>query len=205
MGECDMRKLVFIPIILAAIGESLILSDKTVDGVGIHLVSLMLALIFIIFGNLPSDMKNMLQGLMVLPIFRIVNLSVPMLFDDIYFRYILICFIAIIPIYSVVKNRQVFSKKLETNYELFYHFILIWVCMVLINTISNLKTNSLENMYVGEQYVSIFLTISLSLVLMTLDTKYWNDYVSDTFDMCVKSLSLTFFIIVIYNVVMALQ
>jgi hypothetical protein len=195
------------------IGEFLILYDNILAGVGIHLISLLLTIIFIIFGNLSSEVKNILQSLMLLPLLRIVNLSVPRLFNDVYLQYLLICGIILIPIYSIIKNQQIFSKKLETNYERFYHYtfitILVWIIIVMFeqyeNIISNIQTNSPENIYAGAQFVSIFLTISLSIVLMTLDTKYWNKYVSNTFGMYVKSLLLTFMVIVIYNIVMALQ
>lgn len=204
-----MRKWICVPIVGIAIGEFLILYDKILAGVGIHIISILAIILIVIFGNLSSEAKNILQSLMLIPLLRFVSISIPQLFNDINIQYLLIFSIMTIPIYSIIKNQQILVKKLVTNFERFYVFIfvavLMWVGIVMAelytNTVSNIQTFSPEEIAAGAGFVSIFLAISLSILLLTLDTKYWNKYVSNTFGMCVNSILLTFVVIVIYKVV----
>lgn len=204
-----MREWICVPVIGIAIGEFLILYNNILAGVGIHVISILAIVLVVIFGNLTSEVKNILQSLMLIPLLRFVSISIPQLFNYIDIQYLLICSIMSIPIYSIIKNQQILTKKLETNFERFYVFIfvavLMWVGIVMTelytNTVSNIQTFSPEDISAGAGLVSIFLAISLSILLLTLDTKYWNKYVSNTFGICNNSLLLTFVVIVIYKVV----
>ena len=55
--------------------------------------------------------------------------------------------------------------------------------------------------YVDGGLTTIFLIISLLVSLVLLDSKYWNKYVSDTFDMSQYSLLPVFATIVLSKVV----
>lgn len=211
MGRYNMRRFIYIPVIGVAIGEFLMSYDMILEGMGMHIVSTLVIILMIAFGNLSQEVKNILQILILLPLSRIVILSVPRLFTDIYLQYLLICVIMTMPIYSVVKSQYISFEKLETNFERSHIyiliFILIWVAIITVEQYVNIVPNMLntfsqENISVREEFVSIFLTISLSILLMTLDTKYWNKYVSNTFGMCNNSLLLTFVAIVANKIIM---
>lgn len=209
MGECDMRRWIYIPIIGVGIGELLIFRDMILGGMGIHLISLLAIILIIIFDNLSLEVKNILQSLILIPLLRIISLSIPRLFTGIYPQYLLMCIIILFPIYSVIKNQYISFRKLETNSEMSHIYIfiaiLIWSIMMMVgqyvNIVSNMRIVSPDNIYVREEFVSIFLAISLSILLLTLDTKYWNKYVSSTFGMYNNSLLLTFVTIVAHKII----
>lgn len=204
-----MRKLIYIPIIGIIIGEFLILYEMIFYGMGIHVINLLLIIcLIIIFDNLSSEIKNILQSMILLPLLRIVIISIPQLFTDVYIQYLLVLSIILMSVYSVIKNQQISFKKLETNIERFYAYIftaiLLWIGIVMVeqyvNIISNVQTFSQEDIYEGEKFVSIFLLISFSISLLILNTKYWNKYVSNTFSVCNSSLLLVFIIIVVHKI-----
>jgi hypothetical protein len=206
-----MRKLLYIPVIGVAIGEFLILYDRILEGMGMHIISLLAIILIITFDNLPYDIKNILQSLMLLPLLRIINLSIPRLFADAYWQYVLICIVAVIPICSVIKNQYTSFGKLETSVEMSHVYILIvifmWSIIIMIGQYVNIVSNvtfSPESVYVREEFISVFLIISFSILLLTFETKYWNKYISNIFGMCNTSLLLTFVTIVTHKVMVGL-
>lgn len=203
-----MKILTYIPIISVAIGEFFILYGNILAGIGIHIISLVATILIIIFCNLSLRAKNILQSLMLIPLLRIVSLSVPQLFNDVDVRYLLVFGIMTIPIYSIVKNQQILFTKLETNFERLHIYIfvtvLIWIGIVLaeqyMNAISNIWTYSKEDISVGGEFLSIFMIVILPISSLVSDTKYWNEYISNSIDICSSPLLLTFVTIVIHKI-----
>ncbi len=58
----------------------------------------------------------------------------------------------------------------------------------------------LEITVIGGKIMVIFLIIILLISFLILDTKYWNNYLSVTFDMCSRLLLTIFIAIVIYRI-----
>lgn len=207
MGECDMKKWIYAPVAGIAIGELLMLYDKILSGLGLHIINLLAMILIIIFGNLSPETKNILQSLILLPLLRIINISTPPLFTDIYLQYLLTYGIMLVPIYSIAKSQQMSFKKLETNFGRFYVYIftitLIWVVAMMIeqymNIVSNMQTIELEYVSIYEDLMTFFLIVLLLISLLISDTKYWNKYSSNTLRICNNSLLLTFVTMVIYR------
>lgn len=63
------------------------------------------------------------------------------------------------------------------------------------------ENRTLEIVNMGGVFITIFLIISIIVVLLCMNTKYWNKMVLDTIDICHNSLLLTFIAIVIFKIV----
>ena len=131
-----MKKWTYVPILSLIAGELLIFNGNIFPGLGIHIINLLLIILLIIFGNLNLDIKNILQGLTLVILLRVVNLSMPQFFTTTLLQYPLIYGVMFIPIYNVVKNQQISSKELGINFNKFYIYlpiaILIGIVMAII-------------------------------------------------------------------------
>lgn len=117
MGECDMKKWTYVPILGLIAGELLIFNGNIYSGFGIHIINLLFITLLIIFGNLNLDIKNVLQGLILVTLLRVVNLSMPQFFTTTLLQYPLIYGVMFIPIYNTIKNQQISSKELGINFD----------------------------------------------------------------------------------------
>lgn len=216
MGEySDMKKLTYLPIIGVATGESLIFSDKILAGVGIHIMSILAIVLIIIFGNLSLKPKNILQSLTLLPLLRIVSLSIPQM----YMQHMIIYGIVLIPIYLIMKYQHIIQKESGTSLSILLYrspsfrrvyiyeptviltIIMIGIIGYYMGIIPSLQTIPPE---IGE-FASIFLVTILSISFLISDTKYWNEYVSNSINICSSPLLLAFITMVIHKVMITLQ
>lgn len=218
MGEYnDMKKWTYLPIIGIVIGELLILSNNILAGIGLHIINLLAIILIIIFGNLSLNVKNVLQSLTLLPLLRIISLSIPQ-FDgnfDGNVRYLIMYGIMLVPIYMIMKNQYILHKEYGTNLSILLYsspsfkrvyiymptVILLMFIMIMIGqyvgVIPNIQTIQPE--VIGE-FVSIFLIIILSISLLVSDTKYWNEYISRGISIYSSPLLLIFVTIVINKI-----
>jgi hypothetical protein len=219
MGEYDLKKWIYIPIIGIIIGELLIIYDKIFAGIGIHIINLLAIILIIIFSNLSLKTKNILQSLILLPLLRIINLSIPQLSENIYLERLIIYGIMLAPIYLIMKNQPILHKESETNlsislysspsFERVYineHNVMLKVIAMLmiglyIVIIPNMQTISSEVTYLIGEFLYMFLIIILLISLLVSDTKYWNEYISKSINIYSSSLLLTFVTIVIHEII----
>jgi hypothetical protein len=211
-GEYDnMKNWIHAPIIGIAIGEILIFDNKIILGIGIHVISLIAMILAITFGNFSLKEKNVLQSLTILPLLRMISLSIPQL-SGIYVQYLVVYGIMAIPVYLIMKNQYLLNKESEINVSvLLYSFpsfkriyrIYIYVPTIVltifmigmigqyIGVIPNVLTISQEVANTIGELVSIFLIIILSISLLVSDTKYWNEYISRSINIYSSPLLLT--------------
>lgn len=123
MGEFDMKKWAYVPIIGLIIGELLIFNGNIFHGLGMHIINLLVITLLIVFSDLNLDIKNMLQGLTLVTLLRVVNLSMPQFFTDTLQQYPLIYGVMFIPIYSTIKNQQISLEELGINFNKFYMYL----------------------------------------------------------------------------------
>lgn len=219
MGEYDnMKNWIYIPIIGIAIGELLILYDKILAGVGIHIISLLAIILIIIFGNLSLKTKNILQSMILLPLLRIISLSIPQLFENIYVQHMTIYGIVLIPIYLTMRYQHILYKESGASLSILLYsspsfkrvyiyeptiiltIILIGMVGQYIGIVPNIQTISSDITGAIGKLVSIFLIIILSISLLVSDTKYWNKYMSNTVNIYSIPLLLTFVTVVIHKI-----
>lgn len=213
-----MRKWIYIPIIGIIIGELLILYDKILVGLGIHIVGILTIILIIIFGNLSLKTKNILQCLILLPLLRIMRLSIPQLSDNIFVQYMIIYGIMFVPIYLIMRNDHILLKESETNLSILLYssrsfgkvyiymntiiLVIIITAMIgqYVSMISSAQTILPEVTYIIEEIISIFLIITLSISLLVSNTKYWNEYISNSIDIYSYPLLLTLVTIIIHKI-----
>lgn len=215
-----MKKEIYIPTIGIVIGEFLLFYDNIYQGIGIHMINILTIILVIIFGNLSLEMKNVLQSLMLLPVLRIVGLSMPQLFTN-YLQYLLIYGIMLTPIFLIIKNQWTSYKELGTNlsvhgspsFNRFYIYMPIVVLTAVmtimigqyINIIPNIQIPSSEVTYIIGKFMSISLIIIFSISFLLSGSKYWNKYVSNTIGIYSNPLLLTFAAIVIHRIILIMQ
>lgn len=62
-----------------------------------------------------------------------------------------------------------------------------------------MTTYPTETLFIGGEFTTIFLIISLMISFLLIDTKYWNKYISNNLDVCSQPLLLIFIMIIIYR------
>lgn len=226
MGEYkDMKKLTYIPIIGIAIGEFLIFYNKILAGIGIHIISLLAIILIIICGNLSLKTKDILQSLILLPLLRIISISIPsipQLSEKIYAQHLITYGIMLIPIYLIMKNRHILHKESETNQSILLYdsrsfkrvYIYIPTVMLAIiiigfigqyaGIIPNTRTLSPEVSDVIGEFVTMFMIAIISISLLVTDTKYCNEYISSIINIYSSPLLLVFITIVIQKIMTTL-
>ncbi len=215
MGEYNLKKLLYLPIIGIIIGEILIFDGKILTGIGLHIINLLAIILIIIFGNLSLKIKNILQSLTLLPLLRIISLSIPQFGGNM--RYLIIYGIMLVPIYLVMKNQHILHKESDTNLSILLYsspsfkrvyiyvptIILLMVMIAVIGQyiciIPNMQAILPGMIDVIGKFVSIVLIIILSISLLVSSTKYWNGYTSRVINIYSYPLLLAFVIIVIHK------
>jgi hypothetical protein len=217
-----MRKWLFIPILGIIIGEFLIFRGQIVTGVEIHIANLLAIILLVIFGKLCLKEKNILQSLTILPLLRLIDLSIPQLSADIYVQYAIMYGVMFIPIYLIMKSQYVLQKESGTALSILLYtsptfkrlhiyvptVVLIIVMMgtigQYIGIIPAMQIPSSEVTYVIGEFVTIFLIIILSISLLVSDTKYWSEYISRSINIYSSPLLLTFVTIVIHKIMIVI-
>jgi hypothetical protein len=225
MGEYHNMKIfrIYFPIIGIILGEFLIFYDMIYQGIGIHIISVMSIILMIILGNLSLETKNILQSLVVLPMLRIISLSIPRFFAKSQTQHLLIYGVILLPIYVVIKNQQIYKESITILSLLLYsplsvgriyiHNTPIIVLIISIATMIGqyigiipdriIPYTKTPSEVIGE-FATIFLIIIFSISFLISDTKYWNKYVSNTLNMCTNPLLLTFIMIVLFKIMLVL-
>ncbi len=201
MGKYYMNKDIYIPIVSIIIGELLVLHGNIYEGIIIHMIIILSIIIAIIFGNLSLEIKNALQSVMLLPILRIISLSIPQLFSN-YLQYLLIYGIMIIPIFLVIKNQWTSHKDLGRNLSIPLVIIVMIIIGQYIKIFPNIQTFSLDVKYLIEEFMSISLIIILLISFLISNTKYYDKYVSKTIGIYSNPLLLAFATIVIHRLIL---
>lgn len=140
MGECDMKnemkKWTYVPILGIVAGELLIFNGNVLSGLGIHIINFLIIVFMIIFGNLNTDIKNVLQGLILVALLRVVNLSMPQFFTTTLIQYPLMYGVMFIPLYNTVKSQQISVKELGIDFKKMYIYlpvaVLIGIMMAIV-------------------------------------------------------------------------
>lgn len=220
MGEYnDMKKWLYFPVIGIAIGDFLLFSGNILAGIEIHLINLLAIILMIIFGNLSLKIKNILQSMILLPLLRIISLSIPQLSKNIYMQHLIIYGIMFVPIYLIMKNQHILHKESETNLAVLIYEtpsfgkVYIYIPIVILTMVVPI---AMFGKYIGiipsiqtipevGKFVSIFLIIILSISILISETKYWNEYLSNSLDIYSSPLLLTYVIIVIQKIMVIMK
>ncbi len=98
-------------------GEILMFFGLSYSGMAIHIINLQAITLALIFKNFSSEIKMILQSLVLLLLMRIVNLAMPQFFTMTLLWYPLTYGVMYIAVYSVIRNQQISFKELGMNFK----------------------------------------------------------------------------------------
>ncbi len=107
-----MKKDIYLAALGIAAGELNIFLGQIYPGIAIHMLNLQIITLALIFGNYPTETKNVLQSLVLLLLVRIVNVAMPQFFTATLLWYPLVYGVLFFPIYSIIKNQQISLKEI---------------------------------------------------------------------------------------------
>lgn len=119
----DKNKEIYIPILGIVVGELMLFYGMMYYVLWIYILNLLIIILMTIFLYLDIKVKNVLQSLSLLIILRMINLSMPPLFTNTLYQYLLLYGIMFLPIYSTVKNQQISFIELGIDFRKLYIYI----------------------------------------------------------------------------------
>ncbi len=136
-----MRKEFYIPIIGIIVAELLMFPGNSfiLYGLGIHAVNIIAIILMITLSSIKLEEKNLLQGLTLIILLRIINVSMPQLFTIDILQYSLIYSIMILPVYFVVKNQHISFEELGVDFKKLYIYLPLAIIIATIVAIIEYK------------------------------------------------------------------
>ncbi len=105
-------KNIYISIIGIIVAELTMFYSNLFYGLIIHIINIMGIIFILIFSNLDTKIKNILQALTLIILLRLINYSMPQFFNVTILQYLLIYGIMFMPIYSIIRSQQMTIKDL---------------------------------------------------------------------------------------------
>ena len=112
-----MKREIYFPALGIVFGELMMFFDQVNIGLPIHIINLQLISLALIFSNFQSDIKKVLQSMILLILMRIISLVMPQFFTFTFFWYVLINSIIFIPIYIIIKNQDISLSEIGINFK----------------------------------------------------------------------------------------
>ena len=110
-----MKKEIYLPVLGIIAGEIMMFSGQIYTGLLIDIITILVITFILVFSDLSSDNKKVLQSLILVLLMRAVNLAMPQIFTDNMLWYLLTYGVMFIPIYIIVKNQQITLNELGVN------------------------------------------------------------------------------------------
>lgn len=118
-----MKKEIYLTILGIAMGEAMIFSGHTYIGLILQIINLQAITLTLIFSSIPIKNKNLLQILLLLVQMRILNLTMPPLFNTKLLWYPLVYGVMFISLYFVTNQQKITSKDMGIDYEHLHLYI----------------------------------------------------------------------------------
>ncbi|MFZ3169271.1 MAG: CPBP family intramembrane glutamic endopeptidase [Candidatus Methanoperedens sp.] len=112
-----MKREIYLPALGIVSGELMMFFGQVNIGLPIHIINLQLISLALIFSNFQSDIKKVLQSMILLILMRIISLVMPQFFTFTFFWYVLINSIIFIPIYIILKNQDISLSEIGINFK----------------------------------------------------------------------------------------
>lgn len=188
----DILLFVGLPFVFLLFGELNVLFGNLFYGLWILTINLLAITLIVIFSSLELKNKDVLQGIALLIILRLTNISIPQFTESYMIRYLLIYGIMIIPIYYIVRN----------NVRFFYLVAILIIAAVLdVSYYEMLNPIPLEFIYISGGFATAHIIIYMTITLLISDTMYHTKYVSNMLNMISNSLLPVFMTITIFKII----
>jgi membrane protease YdiL (CAAX protease family) len=112
-----MKREIYLPALGIVSGELMMFFGQVNIGLPIHIINLQLISFALIFSNFQSDIKKVLQSMILLILMRIISLIMPQFFTVTLLWYVLINGVMFIPIYIIIKNQDISLSELGINFK----------------------------------------------------------------------------------------
>ena len=113
-----------IPVFLILLAEILIFYGKPEAAMPIHALNLVFLSLSTIFVN-----NRTYPALMLLPLFRLLNVAMPVFFHLTLYSYVLVYAPMFIPMYMILKERFITSEEAGLTFERFWFFLPVSISM----------------------------------------------------------------------------
>lgn len=117
-----IKPAVLLPVTAIIIAEAFIFLKYTKYGIGIHIITL-LALSLTAYRIRETETSNLLQALSLLPLFRILNTTMPVFFTQTLYLFPLIYGPIFISMYFVAKNQEFTRQEMGISFQKLYLYL----------------------------------------------------------------------------------
>ena len=148
-----------IPVFLILLAEILIFYGKTAAAMPIHARNLVFLSLSTIFVN-----NRTYAALMLLPLFRLLNVAMPVFFHLTLYSYVLVYAPMFIPMYMILKERFITAEEAGLTFERFWFFLPVSISMGLALGWGEYKVIKPQMLVVDNDLQQI-LILSLTMIL----------------------------------------
>ncbi len=118
-----MKKDIYFSMLGIAAGELMISLGHVYIGLIIHIINLQAITITVIFRNIDSKYKDVLQSFLLILLLRMINLSMPKLFEMTLLSYSLVYSVMFLPIFSIIQAQNISYKEMGINLKKLHFYI----------------------------------------------------------------------------------
>jgi membrane protease YdiL (CAAX protease family) len=118
-----MKKEIYLSVLGIVVGELNILLGHVPAGIVVHIFNLQIITIGLIFGSFSSDIKNVLQSMLLLLLVRMISIAIPQFFPITLLWYPLIYGIMFLPIYLIIKNQKIPLRDLGIDFRRLHFYL----------------------------------------------------------------------------------
>jgi len=118
-----MKREIYLPALGIVFGELMMFFGQVNIGLPIHIINLQVISLALIFSNFQSDIKKVLQSMILLILMRIISLVMPQFFTITLLWYVLINSVMFIPIYIIIKNQNISLNEIGINFKRFHIYL----------------------------------------------------------------------------------
>ncbi len=112
-----MKREIYFPALGIVFSELMMFFGQVNIGLPVHIINLQLISLVLILSNIRSDIKKVLQSMILLILMRIISLVMPQFFTVTLLWYVLINGVMFIPIYIIIKNQGISLNEIGINFK----------------------------------------------------------------------------------------
>jgi membrane protease YdiL (CAAX protease family) len=163
-----MKKEIILASLGICVGEMNIFLGHIYLGIVMHIISLQILTLAIIFGQFSSDIenvfhiKNVFQSLLLLLLLRIVNIAMPQFFTNTLLWYSLIYGVMFLPIYFIIKNQRITTTELGLDFRRLHIYLPF---ALLIGTVAALFERRIINPLPFIENINISSLFTLTIIM----------------------------------------
>ncbi len=113
---------ILVPVSALIVAEAFLFFKYIQYGISLHLI-ILLVLVLTAIRTSDKKISNMLQALALLPVFRLINTTMPIFFTSTLYFFAFVYGPLFIPIYFVAKSQKFSKREIGMSFEKFYLYL----------------------------------------------------------------------------------